>query len=72
MAVSGYPFFRDIDHYNDYFKIWNFQNANDWARHDVEGHFYAGDVDKYDSEWRKIAKERNYDILYLQFEDIIK
>lgn len=71
VAVSGYPFFGSIPHWRPYFDVWGFANVNDWARHDVEGHFYNGDIDDYDAQWRKIAKERNYDILFITFEDIV-
>ena len=52
--------------------MWDFKSADDFARHDVDGHLFWGCVKKYDEEWKKAAEERDYDYLFVKFEDIIR
>ena len=40
VAVSAYPFLGAMDHWKNYYELWNFKNADDFARHDVEGTFF--------------------------------
>merc|ERR1712241_1400507 len=51
VAVSGYHFFGSLasklDYYKAYFEFWDFKNADDFARHSINGDFYAGDVKEY-------------------------
>ena len=61
-----------MPHYKTYFDTWKFENADQWARHEAEGNCYYGYIDKYDDEWRRVSKERNYDILFLAFEEIVR
>ena len=61
-----------MDHWKEYYKMWDFKSADDFARHDVDGHLFWGCVKKYDEEWKKAAEERGYDYLFVKFEDIIR
>ena len=72
VAVSAYPFLGAMDHWKEYYKMWDFKSADDFARHDVDGHLFWGCVKKYDEEWKKAAEERGYDYLFVKFEDIIR
>jgi len=72
VAVSAYPFLGAMDHWKDYYKLWDFKNADDFAKHDVQGHLFWGCVRKYDEAWKQAAIDRGYDYLFLKFEDIIR
>ena len=71
VAVSAYPFLGAMDHWKEYFEMWQFKNADDFAKHDVQGHLFWGCVDKYDQSWHAAAVDRGYDYLFMRFEDII-
>jgi len=56
-----------------YFDEWKFQNIDEYARHDVAGFNMWGSCEEFNTAWKEEAKKNpNLDILFLQFEEIIK
>ena len=67
------PFLRQLPYFNPYFETWNFQNLDEFARHDAEGKMYWGEVNEYDQSWRDYAQRNpNVDIKFFKFEEFLK
>ena len=73
VAASAYPFLKQIPPMKPYFDEWKFQNIDEYARHDAQGFNLWGSCDEFNTAWKEEAKKNpDLDILFLQFEGIIK
>ena len=72
IAASAYPFLGAIESQNHYYKTWGFKNVDDFAAHFAKGYMYWGNVNDYDNRWKaRAAQEKDLNIIFLKFEEII-